>query len=502
MPRFVLKIRRRQSALCHPVSRHAVATLAFLLVICSSGTHAQTPTQVSLAGPSSVRLGGTAQYSASLAGATTPVAWSVNGIAGGNHSTGPISPAGSYSPASTIFAGHSITITATTESTPASSASLRVRVLNPLPTLTSGSVTQTASGMSYLLDVRGSGFVPGSQLLVAGSSSPTVFLSSTELQSTISLTPGTATITAGILNPEAEQRSPVSMTLPVQAGATSGTLSTFSCSGTSMTGPGSDRCVLTLTAAAGSGGVPVKVTSSNASITVPATVTILPNATSAGFTATVPSVPSAEVVTLNASANGISKSFSLELNASSPALTVSVTSVPFGNVALNTSSTQPEILSSTGNAPVIIKSASVSGTGFTISGATFPVTLNPGLALTLEVQFNPIVEGTATGTLTIQSNSSSNGTAMVILNASGVAHHVDLSWEGPGSSAVPIVSYKIYRLANGGSAYQLLSSSTGSETAYVDNSVQSGATYDYIVTSLDSAGVESAPSNNVRVTIP
>ena len=200
--------------------------------------------------------------------------------------------------------------------------------------------------------------------------------------------------------------------------------------------------------------------------------------------------------------NGISKSFSLELNASSPALTVSETSVPFGNVALNTSSTQPVILSSTGNAPVTIKSASVSGTAFTISGATFPVTLNPGLALTLEVQFNPIVEGTVTGTLTIQSNSSTNGTAMVILNASGAAHRVDLSWEGPGSSAVPIVSYKIYRLANGGSAYQLLSSSTGSETAYVDNAVQSGATYDYIVTSLDSAGIESAPSNNVNVTIP
>ena len=128
MPRFVLTISRRQSALCHPVSRHAVAILAFLLVICSSGTHAQASTQLSLDGPSSVRLGGTAQYRASIAGATTPVAWSVNGIPGGNNSTGPISPAGSYSPASTIFAGHSITVTATTESTPASSASLRVRI--------------------------------------------------------------------------------------------------------------------------------------------------------------------------------------------------------------------------------------------------------------------------------------------------------------------------------------------------------------------------------------
>jgi fibronectin type 3 domain-containing protein len=124
------------------------------------------------------------------------------------------------------------------------------------------------------------------------------------------------------------------------------------------------------------------------------------------------------------------------------------------------------------------------------------------LRVTLDVQFNPAAAGTATGTLTIQSNSSTNATAVVSLNASGVAHHVDLSWDAPGDAAVPIVSYKIYRLTSGGSAYQPLSSSTGSETAYVDSSVQSGATYDYIVTSLDSAGVESAPSNNVSVTIP
>jgi fibronectin type 3 domain-containing protein len=128
--------------------------------------------------------------------------------------------------------------------------------------------------------------------------------------------------------------------------------------------------------------------------------------------------------------------------------------------------------------------------------------LNPGLAVTLDVQFNPAVAETATGTLTIQSNSSTNSTAVVSLNGSGVAHHVNLSWEAPGDSAAPIVSYKIYRLTSGGSAYQLLSSSVGSATTYVDSAVQTGATYDYIVTSLDSSGIESAPSNDVSATIP
>ena len=501
MPRFILQTRRQQSALCYLASRPAALTFAFLFVAWSSNTHAQTPTQVSLAGPSIVRLGGSVQYSASVGGATTPVVWSVNGIAGGTGSTGPISAAGMYSPASTIWAGHSITITATTESTPTSSASLRVKVLNPLPIFASGSVTQTAPGTSFLLDIRGSGFVSASQLQVAGANTTATLVSSTELQSTVSLPAGTTTVIVGVFNPEAEQKSPVSITLPVQAGAGSA-INTFSCSSASMTGSGNDGCVVTLTAAAGSGGVGVNLASNNAAVAVPATVVVPVNAISAGFTANVSSVSSPQAVTLTASKGGVLKNFALLLNASLATLTISSTSVQFGNVSVNTPSTQPVILTSTGNAPVIVTSVSLSGAGFTLSGATFPVTLNPGLAVTLEVQFDPTVAGAATGSLTIQSNSSTNGMAVVSLSASGVPHRVDLSWEAPSGSTVSIMSYNIYRLTSGSSAYQLLNSPVGSETTYVDSTVQAGATYDYIVTSLDSSGIESAPSNDVSATIP
>jgi uncharacterized protein (DUF1800 family) len=194
-------------------NRHRVASLLFFLAACHGGLQAQT---VSLNGPSQVRLGGTAQYSALVNGAPTPIVWSVNGVAGGISSTGRISASGLYSPAPTIFAGHSVTISAATLSTPASSASLSVKILNPLPTLTTGSVTQTAPGTSFLLTVNGSGFVSASQLQLAGANIATIFLSSTELQSTISLPPGTANVTVGVLNPNAAQKSAVSQTLPVQ----------------------------------------------------------------------------------------------------------------------------------------------------------------------------------------------------------------------------------------------------------------------------------------------
>jgi fibronectin type 3 domain-containing protein len=138
-----------------------------------------------------------------------------------------------------------------------------------------------------------------------------------------------------------------------------------------------------------------------------------------------------------------------------------------------------------------------------MSGATFPVTLNPSLALTLDVQFDPATAGAVTGQLTIQSNSSTNGTVVISLTGTGESssHYVDLSWQAPGSSADPVAGYHIYR-SSGSSAYQLLNSSLDNQTTYVDNNVVSGQSYDYIVKSVDSSGVESTPSNQAAATIP
>ena len=201
------------------------ALLVFLLAGCNStlpqsfknptSPSAPTPTPVpvvTVTGPSQVRLGSSAQYSAA-----SGVMWSVNTITGGNASIGLISASGKYSPSSTIVPGHSVTIAAATVAKPVVSSSLSVDVLNVLPVLSSGSVTQAAPGTSFSLDVRGSGFLPTSQLQAASASVPTTFLSSTELQSTIRVAPGSTTLNVAILNPNAAQTSPVSKTLLVQA---------------------------------------------------------------------------------------------------------------------------------------------------------------------------------------------------------------------------------------------------------------------------------------------
>jgi uncharacterized protein (DUF1800 family) len=179
------------------------------------GLQTQASAQLSISGPDQMRFGGSQQYTAMAAGVPTAAVWSVNGYAGGIGSTGPISTTGMYSPAAQIFAGHSVTISATTAG--GGSASLSVKILNLLPIFASGSVTQTVTGTAFSLTVLGSGFVSTSQLLVAGANVATTFLSSGELQSAINLSPGTTTVTVGILNPNAAQNSPVTQTVPVEA---------------------------------------------------------------------------------------------------------------------------------------------------------------------------------------------------------------------------------------------------------------------------------------------
>ncbi len=293
--------------------------------------------------------------------------------------------------------------------------------------------------------------------------------------------------------------------------AASAALSALACSNASVTGAGNDTCTVTLSSAAGSSGLSVGLASSNAAVTVPATVAVAANATSAGFTATASSVSAAQSVTLTASAGGVSKTFALQLNAAGttvPTLTISATSLAFGNVTVNTPSTLPVTLTSAGTAPVTINSATLSGTGFTMSGATFPVTLNPSLAVTLEVQFDPTTAGALTGQLTLQSNSSTNGTAVIGLSGTGASaggsgsHQVTLNWDAPSSSSDPVVGYDVYRATGGSSTYQLLNSSADAQTTYVDTAVQASATYVYYVTSVDSSGVQSTSSNQVTATIP
>jgi fibronectin type 3 domain-containing protein len=120
------------------------------------------------------------------------------------------------------------------------------------------------------------------------------------------------------------------------------------------------------------------------------------------------------------------------------------------------------------------------------------------------VQFDPTATGAVTGQLTIQSNSSTNGTVVIGISGTGASasHQVTLTWDAPSGSTDPVAGYNVYRSTGGSSAYTLLNSAVDTETTYVDTNVQSGANYDYVVKSVDASGVESTASNEATATIP
>jgi hypothetical protein len=296
----------------------------------------------------------------------------------------------------------------------------------------------------------------------------------------------------------------VSKTFALQLSVSQATVSALTCTSSSITGAGTDACTVTLSAAAPTGGTTVTLSSSNSAVTVPSSITISAGSTNASFMATVSAGNSTQSVTLTATAGSVSKTYALQLNAGVSTLGISVSSISFGSISINTATSQTVTLSSTGTAAVTINSATVTGTGFSLSGMTFPATLNPGQNAALSVVFDPTATGAVTGQVTFSSNSSTKSTATISLSGTGTAatHQVNLTWDAPSSSTDPVTGYNLYRATSGTVSYILLNSSSSTQLSYADSTVKSGQSYNYIVKSVDASGVESDASNITTATIP
>jgi hypothetical protein len=250
----------------------------------------------------------------------------------------------------------------------------------------------------------------------------------------------------------------------------------------------------------------VSLSSNDTSVTVPTSVTVAAGATSASFTATVSAVSTAGTATLTATSGGGTKTYAISLGAAVPTLTLQSTSVPFGDVTDGSPSYQSVTLTSSGTAALTVSAGAVSGAGYTISGVSFPSTLNPGQTATLEIEFDPTTPGVSDGSVTLTSNSSAGTTSTISLSGTGVApsssYEVNLTWDPPTDSTDPVAGYNIYRAVSGSSTYELLNSSLDMTTTYIDTTVQNSTSYIYYVESVDDEGNQSAPSNDFAVSVP
>lgn len=254
------------------------------------------------------------------------------------------------------------------------------------------------------------------------------------------------------------------------------------------------------------------------SISGPTLPASIPAAGSASYTITfAPTIAGSAAATLNIFSNASNTLGAISLTGSGEKAFVNLVVKPsvlsFGKVSLKSTNTQNVTLQNTGDVSLTLQGVTLSGAGFGYSDLSPGYSLGPNQTVTFQVWFTPKVAGAASGTLTLLSaNLSSPGT--IDLSGDGVSGSsptppptpppsnpasVVLNWN---ASTSQVVGYKVYRSGTSGGAYNLLSASAVNALTYTDTTVSAGSTYYYVVTAVDSAGVESVHSNQASAAIP
>ena len=183
------------------------------------------------------------------------------------------------------------------------------------------------------------------------------------------------------------------------------------------------------------------------------------------------------------------------------ALTPSATNLNFNNVKIGSNSTLTLNLTNSGNSNIMVSNVAIYGPSFTVSGAASGQIVTAGQILALDVMFAPAASGSASGSVTVSSNAA-DSPITIALSGTGVqvvSHSVDLSWT---EAASVVTGYNVYRGILSGGPYTKLNPTPVALTAYTDNGVQSGQTYFYVTTAIDSKNLETRYSNEVPAVIP
>jgi hypothetical protein len=99
-------------------------------------------------------------------------------------------------------------------------------------------------------------------------------------------------------------------------------------------------------------------------------------------------------------------------------LTAAPSSLSFGNVQTGTSQSLNDTVTNTGQSSLTVSQITVTGTGFSITGISAPLTLGAGQSASFTVQFAPSSTGAASGNIAF---ATSNGTVNLPLSGTGVA---------------------------------------------------------------------------------
>src|SRR5271170_6194466 len=151
--------------------------------------------------------------------------------------------------------------------------------------------------------------------------------------------------------------------------------------------------------------------------------------------------------------------------ATQPQLTISPASVAFGSVSVGSSGSQTVTLTNAGNATLTVTQATSSGTGFSMSGASMPMTINAGGSASFSTIFAPTATGAASGSISIVSNAPGSPAA-IALTGTGIQGQLGATPSSVnfGSVAVGSTGSQTITLTNSGTASVTISAATASGT--------------------------------------
>src|SRR5271155_3400268 len=153
--------------------------------------------------------------------------------------------------------------------------------------------------------------------------------------------------------------------------------------------------------------------------------------------------------------------------ASQAQLTISPASVAFGSVSVGSTGSQTVTLTNPGNAALTVSQATPSGTGFSMSGASMPMTINAGGSASFTAKFSPTTVGSNTGGISIVSNAPGSP-ATIALSGTGIEGQLGASPSSFnfGSVAVSSNGSQLITLTNSGSGSVTISQATASGTGF------------------------------------
>jgi hypothetical protein len=264
----------------------------------------------------------------------------------------------------------------------------------------------------------------------------------------------------------------------------------------SLTNNGTASLVISRAAVSGSG---FSITGLSTPLTIPSGSNTTFNAV---FT---PSAGGSVTGSISLTSNAPNSPFAIALSGTGVAgtqlLTFSTSSLSFGTINVGSNSDLSASLTNGGNSSVTISAVNLSGAGFTVSGVSSGETLTAGQSVPVTVQFAPAAVGAVSGNVSLTSNAT-NSPATMGLSGAGAqqsSHTVGLVWT---DSATSVAGYNVYRGTNTGGPYAKLTASPTASTQFTDTGLQSGQTYYYVVTAVDSNGIESAYSDQATASIP